>query len=576
MSNDNMEPSNASIDAMPQWLRAMLELQQQIADMHATQQLQYEEIQRLIHAIPTSTESNTKAPKERLGAPAYFDASDLTLYSSWRMEMLAKLSVDGDAIGSLTNQGWYINGRLKDRAKQKFHPWMEACEPALRTPDNIMKHLDVLFQDTAMQQKALDWLQSARQRNTPLTTFIPDFNTKILEAGGQSWEDRMKISMLKKALTFKLLQALVSVDEDQTYEGFCTQLRTLDDRLTKLKSIQNSGRRHYIPATHTPALKNNNNDADAMAWVDSNVYAQARVSAVRTGFQVPGITPEEVADRRHIASNCRSTYVPPYSRERSVPPRLKDGSAPVRANHVTLEEDSEDNYEDAPELEEVAINGRDAVSTGVSPFFLTHGYHMEVLDLLETTQFTPDPRSPIQIADNIVTKLRDARDWAEASMATAKQDQEDRTNVHRDPAEQYKIGDLVWLNLKNIRTTRPSRTLDYRHARYKVIEVLGSHNYRLDTPPGIHDVFHTSLLCRAATDPFPSQLTSNWQPPGIIGEDNELEWEIEDILDERPRGRGRQYLVKWVGYDQPTWTPSSVLSETAALDRWELLLEGGG
>ncbi|KMW68450.1 hypothetical protein BDDG_12833 [Blastomyces dermatitidis ATCC 18188] len=191
MSNDNMEPSNMNIDAVPQWLRAMLELQQQqIADMHATQQRQYEEIQQLsqqgTHAIPTSTELNTKAPKERLGAPAYFNASDLTLYSSWRMEMLAKLSVDGDSIGSLTNQGWYINGRLKDRAKQKFHPWMEACEPALRTPDNIMRHLDVLFQDTAMQQKALDWLQSARQRNIPLTTFIPDFDTKILEAGGQS------------------------------------------------------------------------------------------------------------------------------------------------------------------------------------------------------------------------------------------------------------------------------------------------------------------------------------------------------------------------------------------------------
>ncbi|EQL32168.1 hypothetical protein BDFG_05650 [Blastomyces dermatitidis ATCC 26199] len=162
MSNDNMEPSNMSIDAVPQWLRAMLELQQQqIADMHATQQLQYEEIQRLTHAIPTSTESNTKALKECLGAPAYFDASNLTLYSSWRMEMLAKLSVDGDSIGSLTNQGWYINGQLKDRMKQKFHPWMEACESVLRMPDNIMRHLDILFQDTAMQQKALDWLQSA-------------------------------------------------------------------------------------------------------------------------------------------------------------------------------------------------------------------------------------------------------------------------------------------------------------------------------------------------------------------------------------------------------------------------------
>ncbi|EEQ85749.1 uncharacterized protein BDCG_09018 [Blastomyces dermatitidis ER-3] len=120
-----------------------------------------------------------------------------------------------------------------------------------------MRHLNILFQDTAMQQKALDWLQSAQQRNTPLTTFIPDFNTKILEAGGQSWEDQMKISMLKKALTFELLQALVSADEDPTYEGFCTQLRTMNDHLTKLKNIQNSGRRHYTPATYTPAPTNN-------------------------------------------------------------------------------------------------------------------------------------------------------------------------------------------------------------------------------------------------------------------------------------------------------------------------------
>ncbi|KMW68757.1 hypothetical protein, variant [Blastomyces dermatitidis ATCC 18188] len=267
----------------------------------------------------------------------------------------------------------------------------------------------------------------------------------------------MKISMLKKALTFKLLQAL---------------------------SIQNSGRRHYISATHTSALKNNNNDADAMDWVDSNVYAQARVSTVRTGFQVPGITPEE------------DTLLPTADQPMCLHTQEKDQCLLIRRMDQRLS--------------------------------LKRSLSMDEM---------PFQQAPIQIADNIVTKLRDARDWAEASMATAKQDQEDRTNVHRDPAEQYKIGDLVWLNLKNIRTTRPSCTLDYRHARYKVIEVLDSHNYRLDTSPGIHDVFHTSLLRRTATDPFPSQLTSDWQPPGIIGEDNELEWEIENILDERPRGR---------------------------------------
>ncbi|OAT02222.1 uncharacterized protein BDCG_17448 [Blastomyces dermatitidis ER-3] len=73
----------------------------------------------------------------------------------------------------------------------------------------------------------------------------------------------MKISMLKKTLTFELLQVLVSADEDSTYEDFCTQLRTMDDCLIKLKNIQNSSRRCYTSVTHTPTLRNNN-DADAM------------------------------------------------------------------------------------------------------------------------------------------------------------------------------------------------------------------------------------------------------------------------------------------------------------------------
>ncbi|OJD10529.1 hypothetical protein ACJ73_09767 [Blastomyces percursus] len=151
--------------------------------MRASQQRQYEEIQRqfMNQATPPSTASSSTGPvmplantdslKERLGTPATFDASDLSLYPSWRLDMLAKLEVDGTAIGSLTNQAWYVSGRLTGRAKQKFHPWMEACGPSLRTPENIFKHLDILFKDTAAQQKALDWLQNARQRNTPLQPF---------------------------------------------------------------------------------------------------------------------------------------------------------------------------------------------------------------------------------------------------------------------------------------------------------------------------------------------------------------------------------------------------------------------
>ncbi|OAT09350.1 hypothetical protein BDBG_17200 [Blastomyces gilchristii SLH14081] len=58
----------------------------------------------------------------------------------------------------------------------------------------------------------------------------------------------------------ELSNTLISVDKDQTYEDFCIQLQTLNDHLTKLKSIQNSDRRCYTSVTYTLILKNDNAD----------------------------------------------------------------------------------------------------------------------------------------------------------------------------------------------------------------------------------------------------------------------------------------------------------------------------
>lgn len=66
-------------------------------------------------------------------------------------------------------------------------------------------------------------------------------------------------------------------------------------------------------------------------------------------------------------------------------------------------------------------------------------------------------------------------------------------------------------------------TLDARHAKYTVLEKIGSHAYRLDTPPGIHPVFHTSLLRPANNNPLPSQIRTDPQPPAILGNDNDEE-----------------------------------------------------
>ena len=73
---------------------------------------------------------------------------------------------------------------------------------------------------------------------------------------------------------------------------------------------------------------------------------------------------------------------------------------------------------------------------------------------------------------------------------------------------------------------------------------MRSHNFRLDTPPGIRNVFHVDKLRAASTNPFPSQVSNDNHPgPTIIGnEDGTHEYDVEKILN-----RGR----KDMGYPIP-------------------------
>jgi hypothetical protein len=105
----------------------------------------------------------------------------------------------------------------------------------------------------------------------------------------------------------------------------------------------------------------------------------------------------------------------------------------------------------------------------------------------------------------------------------------------------------VWLNLQNIRIDRLTKKLDAKYAKYIVVEAVGSHSFRLNTLPGIYDIFHSKLLRLATTDPLPCQSQDDSQlQPQLVGDEDE--YEIERILDKKHvrRGQGvsRKLLVK--------------------------------
>ncbi len=231
---------------------------------------------------------------------------------------------------------------------------------------------------------------------------------------------------------------------------------------------------------------------------------------------------------------------------------------------------AQDNWEDLLPMAELASNNRTATATGVSPFFLNHGYHAEIIPTNgPPTQSRPDQASPIERADNIANKLKETVEWCNVALASAQEQYERYTNRRLRPSVQLKVGDRVWLNLRNLKTGRACKKLDWKNGQFRVTRVISAHAYELDTPQGIHNVFHISLLRSASEDAWPSQVNQQQGPPAIFTEDGAEEYEIEDIAQARTYKNQRQVLVKWTGYTKPTWEPIDAMAETAALGRFE-------
>jgi hypothetical protein len=224
----------------------------------------------------------------------------------------------------------------------------------------------------------------------------------------------------------------------------------------------------------------------------------------------------------------------------------------------------QDNWLDLLPLAEFAYNNARHSSTRMSPFFANYGLHPRC-----TLRVMPTPPggSPNPSAEDLARKYRAIHDQAKAELQRAQTKYKETYDARHKETPPFGPGDLVWLSRKHISTTRPSSKLDVKRlGPFKILEAVGESQlaFRLELPPQmrIHPVFHVSLL-----EPHRrNRLVGRVQPPPPPVEiEDDVEWEVGEVLDSRIRHRKLEYLVHWLGYGphERTWEPPEHLANAA-------------
>ncbi len=203
-------------------------------------------------------------------------------------------------------------------------------------------------------------------------------------------------------------------------------------------------------------------------------------------------------------------------------------------------------------IAEFASNAVTSAFTELSAFMTNYEFEprmsFDSSNINSSDRLSARERILTQKADTIIDKMKNIWEFIKKKLVNAQQDQKLYADRKRSVSPEYIVGDEVWLSTKHIKTKRSSRKLDHKWIEpYRIKKMMKEAcQLNLSSSMKIHDIFHTSLLRKAAIDSLTEQISS--PPPPIVVEDEEKEYEMNDILDSRYHYEKLQYKVAWTDH----------------------------
>ncbi|KAI0999706.1 hypothetical protein K3495_g8490 [Podosphaera aphanis] len=228
----------------------------------------------------------------------------------------------------------------------------------------------------------------------------------------------------------------------------------------------------------------------------------------------------------------------------------------------------QDDWVDWLPLAEFAANNVVSETTVVSPFFANYGYNPKI-GIEPSSPCHPNAtstrRRKFYRANAIATRFSRILERLRALAKLSQERYEENENLHRKSSPRYQVGDMVYVDTRNMKTNRSTKKGDDKwDAPNKVLEVY-PRACKLELPRKfrIYPVFHNNLI----------ELKSNSK--GLKGQDkiNESErptrgrileredgieepverYEVVDLLDNYIHPElASQYLIKWK-HQKPSW-----------------------